>query len=76
MLIPPPDGESMNAKRTNSNNWPARLRALRWRLRLTQRQAAERAHISQSQWSAFEAGRRQPTRTIAYLLELMEQGGV
>lgn len=57
-----------------ANPWPARLSKLRTSLGLTQAQAAARVRISQSQWSAFEAGNRTPTRPIAYLIDLLERG--
>lgn len=58
------------------NPWPARLKAVRDRYGLTQAQAAERIRISQSQWSAFESGGRQPTRPVAHLLELLIAGKI
>jgi len=54
-----------------SNPWPARLKAIRERYKLTQTEAAARVRISQSQWSAFESGARTPTRPIAHLIELV-----
>jgi transcriptional regulator with XRE-family HTH domain len=63
----------MNADKPTTNPWPARLKALRWRLGLTQREAAERSHIAQAQWSAYETGQRQPTRPIRFLIEVLEQ---
>jgi DNA-binding transcriptional regulator YiaG len=59
------------------NPWPQRLVRLRDRLgNITQAQAAARIDISQSQWSAFEAGKRQPTRPIAKLIGLLESGKI
>ena len=53
--------------------WPQRLKDLRTRLGLTQDEAAKRCRISQSQWATFEAGKRKPTRPVAFLIELLEQ---
>ncbi len=64
----------MRVMAKKKNDWPARLRAIRERLGITQAEAAARVRISQSQWSAFESGTRQPTRPVAYLLELLESG--
>jgi DNA-binding transcriptional regulator YiaG len=61
---------------SSNNPWPRRLKALRERLGLTQVQAAERIRIAQSQWSSYEAGKRQPTRPIAHLIELLESGKI
>lgn len=58
------------------NPWPKRLAALRDKLGLNQKQAAEKVSISQSQWSSFEAGKRTPTRPIARLIELLETGTI
>lgn len=53
--------------------WTAKkIRALRDRLDLTQKEMAARLRISQSQLSSFEKGHRSPTRPIAYLLELLD----
>lgn len=50
-----------------------------WKLRtdndLTQTEAAKRVCISQSQWNAFESGKRgTPTRPIRCLIRLWELG--
>jgi DNA-binding transcriptional regulator YiaG len=58
------------------NPWPGRLLKLRERLRLSQAQAAAKIQISQSQWSSYESGARQPTRPIAYLISLLENGTI
>jgi transcriptional regulator with XRE-family HTH domain len=58
------------------NPWPKRLKVLRDKLGLNQKQAAEKIHISQSQWSAFESGARTPTRPIAHLISLLESGKI
>jgi DNA-binding XRE family transcriptional regulator len=42
-----------------------------WRIArgLDQAEAAELVHISQSQWSLYENGKRIPTRAVAFLIE-------
>jgi transcriptional regulator with XRE-family HTH domain len=56
--------------------WPERLKRLRARHDWTQTQLAARLRISQSQVSAFLSGSREPTRPIAYLIELLENGTI
>lgn len=63
-------------KPAKKNPWPALLTELRERLDLTQAEAAARCRISQSQWSVYEAGKRRPTRPIAYLIELLDAGKI
>jgi transcriptional regulator with XRE-family HTH domain len=63
-------------KRKPTDKWPDRLKKLRARLGLSQAQAAARVSISQSQWSSFETGARQPTSPIARLIELLEAGTI
>lgn len=67
----------MAKKRTRAvKSWRTRMKDSRNRLGLAQQEAAERVSISQSQWSAFESGKRRPTRPIARLLELLEDGTI
>lgn len=63
-------------KKPARRNWPKLMREIRDRLDLNQAEAADRIHISQSQWSSFESGKRQPTRPIAHLIELLDQGTI
>jgi transcriptional regulator with XRE-family HTH domain len=60
----------------STNPWPRRLKALRERLGLTQTEAAKRLKISQTQWSLFESGKRQPTRPITHLIDLLAAGKI
>lgn len=57
-------------------NWPVKLAAWRRVNGLSQAEAAALARISQSQWSAFENGKRVPTRPIAHLLTLLLAGKI
>jgi DNA-binding XRE family transcriptional regulator len=49
-------------------SWAARLKALRERLGITQREAAERADIPLRTWIAWENGQNDPSRSSARLL--------
>jgi DNA-binding transcriptional regulator YiaG len=63
-------------KSAADNPWPEKLLALRGQLGLNQAQAAAKIQISQSQWSSYESGARQPTRPIAHLISLLENGTI
>ena len=54
----------------NDNDWPARLKALRKRLGLTQSEAASKALIRRETWNRFEAGKQKPSERIKRLIEL------
>lgn len=57
-------------KTIGRNQWPERLKTLRTRLDLTQAKAAERIHVSQSVWSAWERGAKTPSAAMLLLVEL------
>lgn len=50
------------------NPWPARLKALRQLLDITQREAAERIGVSTSTWVSWENAQRVPGRITQRLL--------
>jgi DNA-binding transcriptional regulator YiaG len=53
---------------------PQRIRALRERLGLTQREAAELVGVNDSMWCHWEKGRHPPTRPFEILLGLLDKG--
>lgn len=55
------------------NPWPARLRALRERLALTQAAAAQKVRISRRAWVKWEMGDQIPSPAHQLLIELLEQ---
>lgn len=52
-----------------SGPWPARLRALRTKLKLTQAQAADRLGVATRTWIAWENAQRVPGRLAQRLLK-------
>ncbi len=63
-------------KKKPGTDWHSLMKGLRDSRAWTQAQAAERIGISQSQWSAFESGTREPTRPIALLINLLASGNI
>lgn len=53
----------------SKTRWPAKLRALRKRLELTQAQAAERTGVATRTWIAWENAQRTPGRLALRLLK-------
>lgn len=60
-------------RRLAGNSWPARLRAIRERMALTQAQAGEKVGVSVRSWLAWEVGDQIPSRSRQILLELLEK---
>ena len=55
---------------------PAEIRALRERLRLTQREISEALQIGEKTWSPWENGRMRPSRSINLLLRALNDGKI
>lgn len=55
---------------------PERIKKIREKLGLTQAEAAEKVHVSQSVWSAWERGARTPSEQSAFLIELLLKGKI
>jgi DNA-binding transcriptional regulator YiaG len=51
-----------------ANPWPARLKALRERLDLTQAEAAEKTGVATRTWISWEHGHRKPSGPARRLL--------
>lgn len=61
------------AKRRPKSVWtPARLKALRGNLHLTQAQAAACIRVGVRTWLGWENGETAPSPPLAFLLELLE----
>jgi DNA-binding transcriptional regulator YiaG len=55
---------------------PAEIRALRERLKLTQREISEALQIGEKTWSPWENGRNRPSRSINLLLRALDDGKI
>jgi DNA-binding transcriptional regulator YiaG len=62
------------AKGAPASEWPARLKALRAKLNLTQVQFAKRIAASPRIVAYWEVGDRPPTPPFVMLIELLERG--
>ena len=51
-----------------------RHQSLRTRLRLTQREAADRVGVNHSMWCHWEKGRHPPTKPFQMLLTMLDKG--
>ena len=66
----------MGKKRKPDRDWPALMKKLREKLRLTQVEAAARIRVSQAYWSRLEAGKIDPPDPVIYLIELLMAGKI
>lgn len=53
------------------NPWPARLRAIRERHQISQREAAEKIGVALRTWQNWEYGRAEPTSATAKLIDIL-----
>jgi len=58
------------AKKKSTNPWPAKLKAIRARLDISQREAAERIGTVLRTWQNWEYGRTRPNPMLAKLIDL------
>jgi DNA-binding transcriptional regulator YiaG len=59
-----------------ANPWPARLRAVQDRLRLTNAEVAARLGIPQRTWVSWKYGERRPNAVSASMIDMLERGKI